>query len=432
MPVGQPNLDVMRLLPPRLGAAVGQVMHQVIQNNSPVELPPLWLEAEGQAEHIRVVARPVAAVNSDPIGDPCILVTLAPVQPSSAQPSGASPTPRELDPAQLDRLAALERELSDTRLTLQTTVEETEAANEELQATNEELMSANEELQSTNEELQSVNEELYTVNSEYNAKLDEVNALHDDLMGMSLATGIATLFVDQTLALIRFTPEASLLFPLRPGDVGRPVADFKCRLEYPQLLEDLQAAVGGTGLVEREVAGPAGVRYLSRVLAYGETTSRGRRAVMSLIDVSRVHDAMRLQLMMNGLHDPVAVVDNFGIIIKVNRAWTEFGRANAPTGVVPEPGDTSVGTNYLRVLAQSSEPDSPALLRELQALLQGQREDLRWTYPCHSPDRQRWFMMRARRMRADPATNESGMVISHTDITGWVGPGGPAELGEGT
>ena len=53
------------------------------------------------------------------------------------------------------------QELSASRDSLRTAVEELETTNEELQSTNEELMSANEELQSTNEELQSVNEELH-------------------------------------------------------------------------------------------------------------------------------------------------------------------------------------------------------------------------------------------------------------------------------
>jgi two-component system CheB/CheR fusion protein len=425
MPGGQPNLDVMRMLPSRLGAAVGQALHQVARVRQRVELPPVWLELDGQSEQLRVVARPVSAASTDPIGDACVLVTLEPLAAAAGAraETGSSPT---LDAEQLDRLAALERELSDTRLTLQSSVEELEAANEELQATNEELMSANEELQSTNEELQSVNEELYTVNAEYNAKLDQVNSLHADLQGMSQATCIATLFVDERLSLMRFTPEATLLFPLRASDLGRPLTDFKCRLEYPQLLDDLRKAVAGAALIEREVNGPAGVRFLARVLGYGEASASGRRAVVSLIDISRVHDALRLQQLLDSLPDQLAVVDTFGIIVKVNRAWTDFGRANSPDGGEAETAGMGVGTSYLRVLAQSSDPSSPALLRELQALLTGERTALRRVYPCHSATERRWFLLQASRLDVAALGHDAGAVISHTNITSWVGQDGPA------
>jgi len=415
MPQGQANLDAIRLLPPRLGAVVGHALQRALRDRSPHTSAPVWVELEGQRVGVRVVARPLP---EDARIEPCVVISFEEL------PRGepAAVPERPLDEADLDRLALLERELAESRLTLQASIEELEAANEELQATNEELMSSNEELQSTNEELQSVNEELYTVNAEYNAKLDLVGALHADLDGMSKATGIATLFVDEALTLVRFTPEATLLFRLRPDDVGRSVADFKCQLDYPALMDDLRGALGGAPLVEREVPGPGQARYLARVIGYGDTVGRNRRAVLSLVDVSRLLDAERLQRLIDSLPEHVALLDGQGSIRQVNRAWAEFARCNTPEG---QDGGTGVGTNYLAVLARSTAPDSAEVLRGLQQVLTGVRAGLRVTYPCHSPTEQRWFVMQVSPLHGSGGRAERGAVVTHLDVTPWVGPAGP-------
>ncbi len=305
------------------------------------------------------------------------------------------------------------------RSSLQTSIEELEAANEELQATNEELMSSNEELQSTNEELQSVNEELYTVNAEYNAKLDAVSALNADLDGMSQATGIATLFVDGQQQLVRFTPEASALFRLRPSDIGRPIGDFNNQLDYPDLLPDLRAVLAGGAAVEREVAGPAGASYLVRLLGYGERAGVPRRAVLSLIDISRLRDARRLQAVIDSLPEHVAVLDVHGTVRQVNHAWHTFAANNdGGSGIGSQAdGPVGVGVNYLAVLARATTPDALEVLRGLQQVLSGRHDHYRVTYPCHSPSAQRWFVMNASALRG----SEQGAVVSHFDITPWHG-----------
>lgn len=85
-----------------------------------------------------------------------------------------------------ERVRFLERELKETRESLQMTIEELETSNEELQSTyeeaqstNEELYTSTEELQTSNEELQSTNEELRTVNQELSVKSSELEDAND-------------------------------------------------------------------------------------------------------------------------------------------------------------------------------------------------------------------------------------------------------------
>jgi len=402
LPAGQASLDVLRMLPSSVAVVVGHALSTALREQREYRAPALPLQYEGRVLSLVVVARPLVAGE---ISEGCALVSLE--EREAVAPSAPSDE-RPLSEDEVRRMGLLERELADLRLTLQSTIEEMETANEELQATNEELMSSNEELQSTNEELQSVNEELYTVNAEYNAKLDLVNGLNADLDGMSRATGIATLFVDQQLVLLRFTPEATLLFRLRGEDCGRAITDFKCQLEYPDLVADLHLALAGTAVVERELAGPGGVRYLARVLGYGDAAFGTRRAVLSLIDVSRLRDAERLQATLDAMPEHIAVIDRHGSILQTNRAWQDFALCNGGQG------ETGQGSNYFAVLLRSADPASADVLQGLQDVLAGRRSHFRVTYPCHSPTEERWFVMYAAPLRMAGST---GAVITHLDVT---------------
>jgi two-component system CheB/CheR fusion protein len=95
----------------------------------------------------------------------------------------------------------------------------------------------------------------------------------------------------------------------------------------------------------------------------------------------------------------------------VNRAWREFAAANGA-----DPERVSDQANYLTVCDAVRESCETA--REvgdgLRAVLRGEVGEFRFEYPCHSPEQQRWFAMRATR-RSLPGG--PGAVIVHTDVT---------------
>ena len=184
-------------------------------------------------------------------------------------------------------ISALEDELSETRATLRTTVEELEVSNEELKSSNEEMMSMNEELQSGNEELTTANEEL-------NSKLRELAEANADLVNFLESTRIATVFLDTQARVRSFTPEALKLFRFVDADRGRRLVDVRSSVSTDVLDEVLQKVFEEGEEVVRELRvdrDGAHRAYVLRALPYRDLDGRPDGVVLVFEDVSELADA---------------------------------------------------------------------------------------------------------------------------------------------
>ncbi len=74
--------------------------------------------------------------------------------------------------------------------------------------------------------------------SNLQSKVDELSAANNDMKNLLNSTDIATVFLDGALHVRRFTTQATRLFKLIPGDVGRPLSDIVTELAYPALSDD--------------------------------------------------------------------------------------------------------------------------------------------------------------------------------------------------
>jgi two-component system CheB/CheR fusion protein len=174
-----------------------------------------------------------------------------------------------------ERIITLEAEIQSLREYLQGVIEEMQASQEALISTNEELQSTNEELQSTNEELttskeemQSLNEELMSVNAELQMKNDELTTNSNDMKNLLDSTDIATLFLDRDLNVRRFTPQATRIFKLLPGDRGRSITDIVTDLQYPGLVGDIRGVLETLVLKNIQVPTNDGRWYMVRIMPY--------------------------------------------------------------------------------------------------------------------------------------------------------------------
>ncbi len=223
------------------------------------------------------------------------------------------------------RIAMLLAELQAKDEYIQSTHEELESSNEELKSSNEEMQSVNEELQSTNEEmetskeeLQSLNEELATVNTELSAKVTDLSRANNDMNNLLAGTGIATVFVDQQLNILRFTPTASLLINLIPGDVGRPVGHIVSNLVgYDQLLADARAVLDTLAPRETQVQIRAGRWFTLRMRPYRTLDNVIEGVVITFEDITEikrveselrsVNELVRLAVVVRDAHDAITV-----------------------------------------------------------------------------------------------------------------------------
>lgn len=414
---GSASLALNRNLPDGLIAVASALLFKVEREaSSQVSSPVLLTLRSGTQVLVRLAAHPLArdAQNAE---DPLILLSFE-RQPDDSLASAGSATLDVASETQA-RMQKLEQELAATRENLQTTIEALETSNEELQSTNEELMASNEELQSSNEELQSLNEELGTVNSEYQEKLHELNRINADLDSMTKVTGLATIFVDDTLQITRFSPDAAQIFRFKISDVARQLDDINHSLDYPNLVQDIQETLSLRRLMEREVWTRDGQRaFLTRILPYPIASTHRYGAVITFIDITAFQDARRLQALLDALPEHVAVLDPSGQIILVNAAWRRFALANGD----PNMRHSGPGANYLAACRKAAEKGDKLALQALNGIrcvLEGSQSRFSLEYPCHSPVEHRWFVLNV----APIQHADMGAVVSHVNVTAWREPG---------
>jgi diguanylate cyclase (GGDEF)-like protein/PAS domain S-box-containing protein len=117
------------------------------------------------------------------------------------------------------------------------------------------------------------------------------------------------------------------------------------------------------------------------------------------------------QATIDALSEHIAVIDEQGIILAVNRAWREFGAANGLTEADCE------GVNYLDACdraATTGDPSAAAAALLIREVASGKRPEASWQYACHSPSEERWFAVKVTRFQ-DPGP--ARVVIAHENVT---------------
>ena len=216
---------------------------------------------------------------------------VATAKPKRRHRSGEEATDARIQELE-EALQKAREEVQSIREEMQTSHEELKSANEELQSTNEELQSTNEELTTSKEEMQSLNEELQMVNAELQSKVDELSATSNDMKNLLNSTDIATVFLDNLLHVRRFTSQATHIFKLIPGDVGRPLSDIVHDLDYPELQDDAQEVLRTLVFSEKQIASRNGGWYIVRIMPYRTLENVIDGVVITFIDIS---EAKRLE-----------------------------------------------------------------------------------------------------------------------------------------
>jgi PAS domain S-box-containing protein len=134
----------------------------------------------------------------------------------------------------------------------------------------------------------------------------------------------------------------------------------------------------------------------------------------SLIEIEIVRQEQAFALtILNSSPDNIAVIDNRGIITKVNSSWKHFAEQNS----APWLESKSVGMSYLNICkAADGKPkgdEAASAWAGIEAVLNKTLDYFSLEYPCDSPNECRWFRMHVYPMQA-PC---EGVVIVHQNCT---------------
>ncbi|MGE0087383.1 MAG: LuxR C-terminal-related transcriptional regulator [Desulfococcaceae bacterium] len=115
---------------------------------------------------------------------------------------------------------------------------------------------------------------------------------------------------------------------------------------------------------------------------------------------------------LDSLSAHVAILDKNGLILETNAAWKRFAHTN-DIRMRPD----TIHVNYLEVCNSSfgeSSEEAGTVYRGIRDLIEEKIDEFVIEYPCHSPDENRWFYMRATRLVLE---DEMLIVVSHENIT---------------
>src|SRR6202035_3740306 len=114
------------------------------------------------------------------------------------------------------------------------------------------------------------------------------------------------------------------------------------------------------------------------------------------------------QATLDSLPTEVSVLDERGVVIMINRAWTALA---ATKGIV---AGAEIGEDYLAVCDAAPDETTTRIAVGLREIIAGTSAGFRIEYPCRGSDLERWFVLRATRY---DGPGHARVVVAHDEIT---------------
>lgn len=134
--------------------------------------------------------------------------------------------------------------------------------------------------------------------------------------------GIATLFLDEDLRVITFTPAVMAVLDLSDHDVGLPVTDVRAHVPIDGLAEDIRRVRDTREKIERRMASPDGrTRHFARIVPFRDAAEIVAGVVVTFIDVSHLIREERQRLLLSELQHRVR--NTLGVVRSIARRSAE-------------------------------------------------------------------------------------------------------------
>jgi two-component system CheB/CheR fusion protein len=344
---GEANLNLLKMSRGGLGMEIRKLVQKAKLKDATIS----HVTPVGQGNTVRTVRISVIPVHGIANEEAQYIVLFEETHPEGKEREPKQPKQAVRAPVS-HRIQELEQELSSTKVYLQSVIEEQEATTEALKSANEEIRSSNEELQSTNEELltakeelQSTNEELTTVNEEMHGRNAELTQINNDLSNLLSSVNIPIVMLGNDLRIRRFTPQAEKVLNLFPADIGRPISDFRPKINVPDLEQVFLDVIDDLSVRERHVEDEDGRSYSLWVRPYRTSDNKIDGAVMALFDVTEPKSLAeaRYRRLFEAARDGILIIDSVtGEILDANPSIISLlgyqqarltGRRMAETGI---------------------------------------------------------------------------------------------------
>ena len=235
----------------------------------------------------------------------------------------------------------------------------------------------------------------------------------------------AVIVADEHGQIVITNPACASMFGYERGEligqhdsVLRDLDEAEARRVVAEMMAFVQRASGWSGEINRRkkdgtsfivqaqinVFEMAGQRHFFTVQ---EDITERKQAELALQESKRF-----LQSTLDALSAHIAILDEHGTIIEVNRAWKQFARANQFHGE-----RCGVGDNYFTVCGGAVGDfagEAPPSAKGIRAVMTSVSDEFQLEYPCHGPHEQRWFTLRATRFDGAGAVR---VVVAHENIT---------------
>jgi two-component system CheB/CheR fusion protein len=286
LPGGEPTNDIFKLVREPLRARLRIAIDQVRRTHARMRSEMSVVPTETGPRHVAFRVDPVAMRESEGV---LLIVFEEPPKSEDTQNTGSAEVTAASAMGQLE--ASLQHTKERLRALLAPDSEGGARTGAPPSAANHtELRRVVAELDALAEKLQVTNEELVKLDRENWLRSTQNSQIARDVQHLLESTGIATLFLDRDLCIVRFTPQFGETFAIRPTDVGRPLAELAHGLLYDELQDDARRVMSHVVNVDREVASTRGRWYLARIQPYRlRNTVDG--CVLTLIDITQRKEA---------------------------------------------------------------------------------------------------------------------------------------------
>lgn len=274
IPGGEMTLDILSLVPEPISTQLGMGLAAARSEKRAWQSEPILAST---TDHVRRIVLRIEPANAGSKAPGLLLVVFDDASEFGTIETGA------------DQVQSLRRDLALVQQQLVSVSTKAQRAAQERERPNsdpEELRAALEALDTAREELQAINEELLSVNEENQHRMVALTHVSGELQQLLSSSGYATLLVDRTLKVLRFTPLAAAALQLRDTDLGRPIGELRHAQLYPNFISDLGNVVQHHAEVEQEFQSENGAWFLLRAQPYRTALHGVDGAVVLLVDIT--------------------------------------------------------------------------------------------------------------------------------------------------